>query len=308
MTGDIDLNTTQNDSTQEAPSIAQDAFSTTTTFGDKDELEHEETRQGAEAAQQDAGAHKADALKASEPATESESSAEDTHALALVDEAEVKAVAESEAEQQLDRYFAQINRVFVNHQQQLAISRNDNELLEAELNHIKSQYESRIANLERQNRDHIDIITAELDVLKGENKRLSHDIAAKDIENALLAKNFQLQEDNLSHVKKELAEMGSFEDAKQQIEDLAKERQQLAGTVGRLEAELKEAHTVREALQKDLDDEADQKNALISRFRAEIATLEEKHNIQLERQALDMEKKLFDQQQSTATPAASPEA
>lgn len=204
---------------------------------------------------------------------------------------------------QLERYFEQIKRMFVSHQQLLAIANTDNALLSDELRQISDQYESRIAKLEQQNRDYVDIITAELDTLKGENNRLKNEVTSKDVENSLLVKNFQLQEENLEHLKKELAD-ASTEELSQQIQELKLDHDELKARQESLATELKATAEERDSLRKELSDEEDQKNALISRFRAEIATLEEKHSLQLERQQLEMDKKLLAKAQAGLASAA----
>lgn len=198
---------------------------------------------------------------------------------------------------QLERYFEQIKRMFVGHQQLLAIAKTDNTLLSDELRQVSDQYESRIAKLEQQNRDYVDLITSELDGLKGENNRLKNEVSSKDIENSLLVKNFQLQEENLEHLKKELAE-ASTEELSQQLNDLKSAHDELKERQESLATELKATAEERDSLRRELADEEDQKNALISRFRAEIATLEEKHSLQLERQQLEMDKKLLSKAQA----------
>lgn len=200
---------------------------------------------------------------------------------------------------QLERYFEQIKRMFVGHQQLLAIAKTDNTLLSDELSQITAQYEARISKLEQQNRDYVDIITAELDSLKGENNRLKNEVSSKEVENSLLVKNFQLQEENLDHLKKELADASAAE-LRQELTELKSAHAELKAQQDELADRLKATADERDSLRREVADEEDQKNALISRFRAEIATLEEKHSLHLERQQLEMDKLLLSRSQSSA--------
>lgn len=256
-----------------------------------------DTRQGAELAPQQGDTAEASADTTCETLSLTQAQAQ----------ADSAAEAGTDEQSQLERYFSQISRIFTNHQQLLAIAKTDNALLSDELRQLKEQYDSRVSKLEQQNRDYIDLITSELDALKGENNRLKNEVSSREVENSLLVKNFQLQEENLEHLKKELAEKSSKE-LTAQLDELRSAHDQLKEQQEELTAELKATAEERDSLRREVADEEDQKNALISRFRAEIATLEEKHSLQLERQQLEMDRKLLNEASAAATAAeAAPE-
>lgn len=256
----------------------------------------EEKRQGAMAVgeqdatemQQDGLSHNADLVEELELEAETPATTEGS-----ATEANAAPVGQT-FDAQLDRYFEQIKKVVSHHQQQLTIAETDNQLLTSEIDQIKAEYEARIAGIERHHRESVDRIADEVASLKGENTRLKNEVASLEIENSLLTKNFQLQEDNLSHLKREMAE-SAIADSRDQVSQLTATNDELSAKLAGLEQQFKEASDELSTVRRELDDEADQKNALISRFRAEIATLEEKHSLQLERKDIELQKQLLTQ-------------
>lgn len=193
---------------------------------------------------------------------------------------------------QLKRYFDQILRVFDSTNKKTQILVHDNELFKSELSSEKTDSKLKLKSLENEHREYIDLINEEIEKIRAENNSIKNSLINEEKEKTLYQKNNELLETKIKHLKDDI-EIEKEKDYKSEIsslKDLIQEKEEKLLNKGKEIVSQKEENDL---LEKQLEEEISQKNDMISRFRDEIATLEEKHQLKLDRQKLEIEESAF---------------